>query len=42
MFKTYQEQWDAVAKIMGPLVQEAQAINGREPYTEADYSSYIK
>ena len=42
VFKAYQEQWDAVAKIMGPLVQEAQAINGREPYTEADYSSYIK
>ena len=42
VFKVYQEQWDAVAKIMGPLVQEAQAINGRPPYTEADYANYIR
>ena len=38
VFKAYQEQWDAVAAIMGPLVKEAQAANGREPYTEEDWA----
>lgn len=37
VFLAYQEQWNSVAEIMVPLVHEAQALNGREPYTEEDY-----
>ena len=40
VFKAYQQQWDAAAAIIVPLVRQAQAANGVEPYTPAQYERF--
>ena len=40
VFKAYQQQWDAAAAIIVPLVRQAQAANGVEPYTPEQYERF--
>ena len=44
VFKAYQEKWNTAAGIIVPLVMEAQAANGIEPYSAEDYEKlpYVK
>lgn len=38
VFAVYKEQWDKVADLMRVQIFEAQSANGREPYTEEQYT----
>ena len=40
VFRAYQEQWNAAAAVIVPLVREAQIENGIEPYTPEQYERF--
>ena len=40
VFEAYQQQWNDAASVIVPLVRQAQAANGIEPYTPEQYAGH--
>ena len=40
VFEAYRKQWNAAADVLVPLVRQAQAANGIEPYTPEQYAGH--